>query len=206
MNRTNANRATRRTTKAKPEPRPNRCVLVADRARARFFTIDENKDDSGPPLTEREDLVNPEGALTRKENFSDTRGGRRSRSSVGGGGYALDKRIERHEDEFDRRFAREVATGAAAFVRSQHAGQLVVAAASRFLGHLRSQLQRTMPPGVAVVEFPTELTWHTLARIRDKLVQQGLLREKELPEAAYRPRSRHPAGSKKTASSRQSPA
>jgi len=197
-----AGRATR--TRAKVDTlRRNRCVLVADRARARLFTIDESRDESGPPLTERMDLVNPEGELTRKDKFSDTRSGRRSRSSVPGGGYAIDKRVERHEDEFDRRFARDVATGAAKFVRSQGAGQLVVAAAPRFLGHLRSQLERKMPEGVAVLEFPTDLTWHTPSRIRSKLAQQKLLRDKELPAAAYRPRSRHPA-KKKTARSRPS--
>lgn len=197
-------RATRTRTRAKAEKlRPNRCVLVADRARARFFTIDESRDDSGPPLTEHDDLVNPEGELTRKELFSDTRSGRRGRSSVAGGGYAMDKRVERHEDEFDRRFAREVATGAAEFVRSQSAGQLVVAASPRFLGHLRSQFERTMPEGVTVLELPTELTWHTTSRIRSKLSQQGLLQQKELPESAYRPRSRHPS-KKKATRSRQS--
>jgi protein required for attachment to host cells len=151
-------------------------------------------------LIEREDLVNPEGELTLNEKFSDTRGGRRGRSSVGGGGYSLDKRVERHEDEFDRRFAREVASGAARFVRSQSAGQLVVAAAPRFLGHLRAQFQRTLPGGVAVFEIPTDLTWHTSSRIARKLIQQGLLERKELPQAAYRPRAQHPAKKKPTRS------
>lgn len=174
------------------KPTPNRCVLVADRARARFFTIDSSEDVSGPTLVEHADLVNPEGKLTRDKAFSDTRGGRRNRSSVPGGGYAMDSRVERHETEFDRRFARDLAARTRAVVRELCVGRLVVAAAPRFLGRLRPELAATLPEGVALLEIPADLTWHTPARIRAALVKHEALKPPALTEGPPRPKSQRP--------------
>ena len=174
------------------KPRPNRVVLVADRARARFFTIESDEDVSGPILVERADLVNPESELKREEAFSDTRSGRRNKAGVTGGGYSMDKKMERHEAEFDRRFAKELAARTRELVEQLAAGRLVIAAAPRFLGRLRPELATKLPEGVALLEFATDLTWQTPARIRAALVRNEVLHLDAFPSVARRPKSQHP--------------
>jgi starch phosphorylase len=106
---------------------------------------------------------------------------------------AMDKQVERHEAEFDRRFAREVAARTRGIVRELRVGRLVVAAAPRFLGVLRRELASTLPDGIALAEIVADLTWHTPSRIREALVRHELVRLNGLPEAAHRPKSQHPS-------------
>lgn len=180
-----------RKASTKPEPaRPNRCVLVADEARARLFAIDEGPEQNGSPLHELADLVNPEASLERRDLFSDTRSGRMSRS--GGGAHSADRRIERHEVEYARRFAKSVAREVGESLRERRAGQLVVIAPPKFLGHLRPHMKEELPARTATVEVGSDLTWHTLERIGKSLRKAGLLRPLAAPAVTYRARARQP--------------
>lgn len=141
------------------ESLPNRCVLVADGARARFFTItDEAQERADSWLIERGDLLNPEAKLTDEELFEDRSSGRRNRSSVTGGGYSLDDENARASAECCRCFAREVSTATADFLKSYQAGEVVIIASPRFLGVLRPEVRKSVPPGTRFVELPSEMS------------------------------------------------
>lgn len=108
------------------------CIVIADRARARLFSVEEKRDtpfeEGHRRLREHRDLVNPEGALTDQQLFRDRRAGRRSRSSVGGGGYGLDDGKGRQRQESARRFARELVDATSELLRSRKSKRLLLVA------------------------------------------------------------------------------
>jgi protein required for attachment to host cells len=125
------------------------CIVIADRARARLFSVEERKDtpfDEGHRhLVEHRDLVSPEGELTDQQLFRDTRSGRRSRSSVGGGGYGIEDGKGRQREESTRRFAKELAEATSELIRSRKSKQLLLVASPRFLGVIRPAMKRAIP-------------------------------------------------------------
>ena len=180
------------------------CVVIADRARARLFSVEETRDVPSerhyPHLREHRDLVNPEGELTDRELFRDRRSGRRSRSSVGGGGYGTDDRRDKERDESARRFAKELATAATELVRAQKSKALVLVASPKFLGAARSEVRKAIPKNVELTELAADLSWHAPARLEKALARHGVLEARE-PVVPYR---RH-AKSKRPRKSTRSP-
>lgn len=176
--------------KSRSETLPNRCVLVADGARGRFFTIVEDRGDKeGSRLLERSDFINPEGKLTDEEVFSDVASGRKNRSSVTGGGYSLDDENAGARDESLRRFARLLATEARAFVESHRAGELFIVATPRFLGVLRPEVVKSLPLGSKCSALPCEVSARKAWDIESILIRRGFLRAAPRPQNIYRPRA-----------------
>jgi len=167
------------------------CVLIADAARARFFAVQESGDEEAV-ITERRDLVNPNGKLTDHEMLRDRRGGRRSGAAGRGAGYASDEANSRHRAEMVRRFVRELADAASEFVGTRKADRLVVIASPRFLGLLRPQIRKAIPSRTEVVEFAEDLSWHALSNIQQALRKRSVIGEREPPANVYRPRAQHP--------------
>lgn len=153
----------------------NDCVIVADRARARFFTVHApDESDRGPHLVEHEDLVNPEGKLTGGELFGDERNGP-ARSPGGGPSHNYDDHRAGHLAEIGQRFARRVASAAVEFARERAPKGLVLVAEPHFLGMLRPELDARWPSDVGLTELPEELSWHSTEHIQDVLTRKGLL-------------------------------
>lgn len=158
------------------------CILVADRARARFFVLGappEHRPGDAARLLERETLVDPEGELAGKDLFSDSRSGTNHAGS--GATYEYDDHRERHRREIERRFAKRVALAAADFARNHGAEKLVLAAEPQMLGMLRPLLPTALPKGVTLVELARDLSWHTPEHIQSALSQHGALAANHLP-------------------------
>jgi protein required for attachment to host cells len=152
------------------------CILVADRARARFFVLEappEHRPGDPARLRELESLVDPEGELTGKELFTDSHSGTNHAGS--GASYEYDDHRERHRREIERRFAKRVALATAEFARNHGAQKLVLAAEPQMLGMLRPVLPSALPNGVTLVELARDLSWHTPERIQSALAQHGAL-------------------------------
>lgn len=152
------------------------CILVADRARARFFVLEgplEHRPGDAPRLLELETLVDPEGELTGQETFADSRSGTNHAGS--GASYEYDEHREGHRREVERRFAKRVAAAASVFARDHDAQKLVLAAEPRMLGVLRHVLATSLPRDMTLVELARDLSWHTPEHIRSTLVQDGAL-------------------------------
>lgn len=155
------------------------CIVVADKARARLFSVEDSQETPFDAplrrLTEHSDLVSPEGKLTDEELFRDRRSGRRSRSSVGGGGYGIDDGKDRRREETARRFAKEVVTATADLVRSRKLSELVLVASPKFLGLVRTEMRKALPKSVELTELAEDLTWHAQPQIEKVLTRHGVL-------------------------------
>ncbi|MCC6208499.1 MAG: host attachment protein [Gammaproteobacteria bacterium] len=152
------------------------CVIVADRARARFFCLDPAavpELESGPNLVEIRDLINPEASLPGRETWSETRSG--CNMARGGSAHGYDDHRDSHEEEFNRRFARRIAAGAHELLRQYRPRRLVLAASSHMLGLLRGAL--TLPAGsnIEVREAGKDLTHMPPLEIQRHLAGAGLM-------------------------------
>jgi protein required for attachment to host cells len=162
-------------------------MIVADSARARFFSIEWSDDpelESSPRLVEHEDLVNPDVQLGDREVFSDRAGS--ATSSGTSPSHALDERRDQRKRVSAQRFARQVAERAA-----QSAGiHCLLVADKRTMGLLRKAIGASAP-SLEVTEVSAELTRQSTDRVLATLVQRGILPSPSLPHAAvYRPRGR----------------
>ena len=111
------------------------CVIVADNGRARFFRLTDVEFpelESGPNLEEINDLVNPEREAAGDEIWSDAKSGR-NRGNGGAPAHGYDDHRDQHEEEFDRRFARSIASEAERLANGS-TRELVVVAQKRALG------------------------------------------------------------------------
>lgn len=156
------------------------CVVVADGARARFFTLkpaDVPAFQGGPDLDETEDLVNPEKEQTSRELFSNLKTGR-NRAQGGGPAHGYDDHRAQHESEFERRFAKRVAARIADLTAVE---QVVLVADPRLLGFLRAELAARRANGTEIRELGKDLSGLSPSEIHTRLAAAGLLPERVPP-------------------------
>ena len=149
------------------------CVIVADAARARFFTLEprtEPETESGPKLLERKTLVNPEGELREGEVFDSARGGRNR--GAGGAMHGFDDHRAHHTQEFARRFAKLVAAETLRLAKDEHARHVVLVADSRMIGLLRKEMAAHEKNGLDVRDLARDMTKRTPAEIQEHLARE----------------------------------
>jgi protein required for attachment to host cells len=136
-------------------------VLVADNSRARFFTADK----PSSPLTETQDLTNPEARLHEGDLVSDKTGRDRNPSSGNIHGFGAETS---HKQESADRFALSVcdALEGARSVGAFH--KLYILAAPAFLGLLRKHQSASLKPCIAA-EIDKNLATQDPATIRKHL-------------------------------------
>ncbi len=159
------------------------CVVVADAARARLFTLEpagSPEVEGGPNLVERNDLVNPEQRLRDSERWSDLKTGR-NRAPAGGQAHGYDDHRERHMDEWRRRFARGVAHEAAALVERGKARHLIVVAPKRMLGLLRAELSTALKNQCSVQALAKDLSKLAPQDLHEHLTKEGLVPARRVP-------------------------
>ena len=159
------------------------CVVVADGSRARFFSLDPvdfPEVEGGPRLTEQADLINPERDLPQRELFSAPKT-IRSRPPLGGSGHGHDDHRAQHEDEFERRFARQVAAEVVRLAQANKSRYVVLAAQPRMLGFLRQEIDVVLKNGIVVRELGKDLSKLSAAQIHDHLAKDQLLPPRKRP-------------------------
>lgn len=154
----------------------NTCVVVADRARARFFIL--TNQEGQPPnrsrrLEELETLVDSEAELRGTDAFSNTRSG--SNRAPHGAAFEYDDHRDRHQEEVARRFARRIAPEIAELSGRLAAGKVILVAEPHFLGLLRPLLSHAFDAGTALVDIAADLSWHTPEHILSVLHRRGAL-------------------------------
>ena len=155
------------------------CVVVADGARARFFSLEEGGiGDGGPNLVEHDDLVNPEAESKGKELYSEDKSGRNT-APMGAGAHGYDDHRDRHSEEVERRFAKQIAEVAVASANQGQAKQLVMVADKRMMGHLRSALNVPSTAGLKVSEVAKNLTKLNVSELQEHLSKNGMLPARE---------------------------
>lgn len=166
------------------------CIIVADGARARFFTLESPEDpaaDGGPRLLEHRDLVNPEADVPARGLFSDRSG--RGHSSPGSAAHGLDDHRDQHIEELGRRFASRLVAETERFVQLHDARRLIVVAGPKLLGFLRTEIQKVRLARVEISEVSEYMAHSPTAEIHEALATRGLVRAPSAPAGSvYHPR------------------
>ena len=151
------------------------CVVVADRARARFLLLEpsEHRTKTLHALREIEALANPEGELRGNEVFSNTRSG--SNRAPHGVTYEYDDHRTRHREEVERRFAKRIVSRVVSFAHRADVNKVVLVAEPHLLGLLRPSLADNFPPNITLVELSEDLSLHTAEHVLGVLVRRGAL-------------------------------
>ena len=153
------------------------CVVVAEGARARFFTLEPAEIpelESGPNLVERGALANPAHLAHQDSSlWTETRGGRNRNANGPGHGY--DEHRQNHDDELEHRFARDIAGELAGMLRRNGSCRVVLCAEKRMLGFLRTALSGTSMGGSEVVEVAKDLAKESPREIHERLARDGHL-------------------------------
>jgi protein required for attachment to host cells len=150
------------------------CIVVADGARARFFTLEpvhSPETEGGPNLLEREDLLNPEQKVHSGQLWSDAKTGR-NRTPGGGQAHGYDDHRTQHVDEYKRRFARSVAHQAAQLVQTNGARNVILVAQKRMLGLLRGEFDALVKNDVSVSTVAKDLSKLTPQEVHRYLAKE----------------------------------
>ena len=154
-------------------------VVVADGAKARFFTLEEAPvGEGGPNLVEHDDLVNPEGDAAGKDLYSEAKSGR-NEAPGGGGAHGYDDHRGGHEGEIERRFAKLVMEASAGALKQHQCKRLVLVAEKRMLGHLRAAMDALSATGARVEEVAKDLTKLSVSELHAYLAKEGILPERQ---------------------------
>ncbi len=152
-------------------------VIVAGGSRARFFTLEDASVpelESGPRLVELSDLINSENKAHEGTLWSAGKDGR-NRAPGGGAAHGYDDHREQHENEFERRFARDIAEEATRMVKTNNTHHVILVAQKRMLGFLRNALDPLLKAGVHVQEFAKDLGKLPPQDLHAHLARQHLL-------------------------------
>jgi protein required for attachment to host cells len=157
------------------------CVVVAEGARARFFTLEPAEVpelSGGPDLVEHDALANPQHRAHDDSIYANTRGGRYR--TPGGQGHGYDEHRQRHDALQERMFARDIASRLDSLARSNGTRRIILCAEKRMLGVLRGVV--SAPPGTEIVEVGKDL-----AKLPTPELHRHLARDGHIP--SRRPRA-----------------
>lgn len=160
------------------------CVVVADAARARFFTLESPVDpdfEPGPNLIEQAGLDNAEATMQGKEKYSDNKSGR----NMGGTGvtHGFDDHRDKHDAENHRRFAQRVVSEAVSLANKTNARQLVITAEKQMLGMLRQAMSGSNHNAFEIKELAKDLTKLSVHDIHKHLAGEQLVPAQRRPGA-----------------------
>jgi len=151
------------------------CVIVTGGTHARFFTLEPVEFpelESGPRLIECGKIVNPEKEIAGRDLYADSKMGR-GHAPHGGPAHGYDDHRSKHDEEFDRRFARKVLKRASSIAQANQARYVVLVAPANMLGLLRQELDIIRKGGIKVhiltkdmVKFPPKKIHDHLAKVQ----------------------------------------
>jgi protein required for attachment to host cells len=154
----------------------NAYLVVADSARARFFSWRGTSDpslDGTPHLVELENVTNPEARVHDRDLFSE----RSPRNHSGGAGstHAFDDHRDGSRKESQLRFVRLVAEQLSRRIAEQRPGRLLLVAERNILEDVRREVVPALPRDLEVVELAENLSKQSTNELQRALAQKGLL-------------------------------
>lgn len=153
-------------------------VVVADGAKARFFSLKEKRGVGGKPdyaLCEEDALVNPDQMQPGQQLWSGPSSQAGHFQEGKGQAHSYDDRRQDHTVEFERRFAQAITVQILSRTQSQTMYSLVLIAEPRLLGLLRQVLVPTLPKTLKLNELDKNLCHLTPQALKEYLVQKNLL-------------------------------
>jgi len=160
------------------------CVIVTGGAHTRFFTlkpVEFPELESGPRLIECGELFNPEKEIAGRDLYTDSKMGR-GRAPLGGPGHGYDDHRLKHDEEFDRRFARKVLEEASGIAKANQARYVVLVAPARMLGLLRQEFDIIRKGGMKVHILAKDMTKFSTKKIHNHLAKVQLLPPLKRPD------------------------
>ncbi len=152
------------------------CVVAAEGARARFFTLEHSEVpelEGGPDLIEHESLANPRHRAHHEKIYSDARGGRNQ--GPAGQSFGYDEHRDGFQEELEGRFARDIAEQLGRISERDGPRRVILCAEKRMLGFLRSALNGGVGNGVRITEVPKDLTKLPAQALHARLADEGLM-------------------------------
>jgi len=159
------------------------CVIVTGGAHARFFTLEPVEFpelESGPRLIECGEIFNPEKEIAERDLYTDSKMGR-GRAPLGGPAHGYDDHRSKHDNEFDRRFARKVLKKASVIAQENKARYVVLVTPAHMLGLLRQELDIIRKGGMKVHILVKDMTKFPPKKIHDHLAKVKLLPSHKRP-------------------------
>lgn len=153
------------------------CIVAADGARARVFTLtrpEQPEFEGGPDLLEVATLTAPTHAARDSAVYTDGLTGRNR--APGSTGHDYDEHRDAHDDEVERRFAREIVE----VMKEQAAQRNIVCAEKRMLGFLRDALSGHQAP--TVTEVSKDLVRLGPRDLQAQLADEGLVPRRKPPQ------------------------
>ena len=153
------------------------CVIVTGGAHARFFTLEPVEFpelESGPKLIECDKISNPEKEIAERDLYTDSKMGR-GRAPLGGPAHGYDDHRSKHDEEFDRRFARKVLKRASSIAQANQARYVVLVAPANMLGLLRQELDIIRKGGMKVHILTKDMTKFSPKKIHNHLAKVKVL-------------------------------
>lgn len=150
------------------------CVVVAEGARARFFTLepaDVPELEGGPNLVEHDSLANPQHRAHHEHIYADGRGGRNR--TAGGQSHGYDEHRQQYDDGLEQRFARDIAEHLDTLARRSASRRIIMCAEKRMLGFLRGAMNGQQHNGIDIIEVPKDLAKLNSRELHQHLAQDG---------------------------------
>lgn len=151
------------------------CVAVADGARARFFTLREERG----ALVEVDDLINPAHQAKDAELYSTTKTGQRLRSD--GHPNSVDDHRNAHDAEGERRFGKLIGEHLVALAKRERPDRVVVATSPKMKPVIAEGLSPLVQAGVAFELHTKDLTKLSPSELQAHLAKDGILPGYEPP-------------------------
>jgi protein required for attachment to host cells len=162
------------------------CVVAAEVARARIFTLEPvevPEFDSGPNLVERKTLTNPQHKARDSEYWTDTRRGaqrehttsQRAGQVTGIPHHNYDEHREDNERQNNRFFARDIAQELDRMIAKNGFRRVILCAEKQMLGYLRPEINGSITNKVELQEVPKDLTSFSPHALHEKLAGEGFL-------------------------------
>ncbi len=151
-------------------------VAVINGSQARFFILDSTASseyESGPNLIEYESLANSTKELHGQELWANTKTGRNRGTS--GQAHSYDDHRQKHEIEFEKRFANKINGVMLNFIQTHQARQLILVAEPQILGMMREAMTDNLFKTLNIHEVAKDICHLKLHQIHDYLAKKNLL-------------------------------
>ncbi len=161
------------------------CILVADAVRARIFTLEPSAfpTEPTPRLVEQQmDFVNPEESISGSELWGGTRPG--GTHSASGAAHGYDDHRERHLEQNQRRFARQISAQTIRHAIDHQAKSLVVVAEKHMLGLLRETMDIPPKSKIKLIEIAKDYSRLSPQEIHHHLAEERVIPAIKRPGAA----------------------
>ena len=151
-------------------------IAVINGSQARFFILDSTASseyESGPNLIEHDSLANSTRELHGQELWANTKTGRNRGASGQAHGY--DDHRQKHEIEFEKRFANKINSAMLNLIKTRQARQLIVVAEPQILGMMREAMTDSLFKTLNIHEVAKDICHLKLHQIHDYLAKKNLL-------------------------------